>query len=129
MTAVEITEEEFMKALTDQKGVFLANGVFVGDVIDLINRKNAEIDDLIKENIRLERELRKAIMPNGMTAVTLYEAEMRGAEMIAKHDAEIRAEAIKEFAERVKALMKEIEFLEDWDIDQIAKEMEREQGK
>lgn len=37
--------------------------------------------------------------------------------------AKIKAEAIKEFAERMKALITEIEFVEDWDLDQIAKEM------
>ncbi len=47
--AMSMTEAEIMKALEDQKGVFLANGVFVRDALDLINRKNAENEEMSME--------------------------------------------------------------------------------
>ena len=68
------------------------------EAIDLINRKNAENYRLNFENLQML-------------------ASIKGLEE------RVRAEAIKEFAERMKELITEIEFVEDWDIDQIAKEM------
>lgn len=104
----QLTESEIMKALEDQKCVYLANGVFVFDALDLINRKNAEI----------------AVYKNNLEAMATTMHNSAKAE---------RAEAIKEFAERVKRKAKTHFPLHNEKevyssvrvkyIDQIAKEM------
>ena len=93
-----MTEAEIMKALEDQKGLYLANGVFAYDALALINRKNAEIEQFADIG-----------------------------KMYSEIKAEAKAEAIKEFAERVKEESiltdKFGEVILSADIDQIAKEM------
>ena len=94
--------------------------------LDLINRKNAEIERLEKtKSIGTTNWLTK-----GMSAEQIAEKK---AKAIAECNAEIRAEAIKEFAERVKAVMSPSTDFNDYtneflkivcnNIDQIAKEM------
>ena len=102
-----MTEKEIMKALECCKAYnydacsecpFNRNAdcafAVATNCLDLINRKNAEIEDLKIKN-----------------------------EHLAVFGAEAKNEAIEEFAERLKELITEIEFVEDWDIDRIAKEM------
>ena len=112
-----MTEAEIMKALECCKnddcdhcqnnfGNCYAN--LAGFALDLINSKNAEI-----EKMKLFEEKRKEIV---------YRAYLDDLGM----EARIKAEAIKEFAERLK-----LDFGDDWGIvacgfdqlDQIAKEM------
>ena len=87
------------------------------DLLDLINRKNAEIDSLFLEIKELNEVIKKITLPKGCIAITLEEIEIETA----------KAEAIKEFAERVKAdlttgwAVMRISVLHI--IDQIAKEM------
>ena len=113
-----MTETEIMKALVvhfdedkpcdecpywniDEPPCHISLQKDVQSAIDLINRKNAEIE-------RLENIISEMTFEN---------------EFFRTHIDKIKAEAIKEFAERMKALITEIEFVEDWDIAQIAKEM------
>ena len=91
--------------------------------IDLINRKEAEIDRLTKvekSHQELNGELRQEVERLNFENLQML-ASIKGLEERA------RAEAIKEFAERVKETMGKYcgEITED-DLYQIAKEMERE---
>ncbi len=131
MKSNDLTEAEIMKALEDQKGVFLANGVFVRDALDLLNRKNAETDRLtvIEEVHRKQNgELRKEV-----------KEKSKKLREILPIVAELKAEAIKEFTERVKTDFEDSRYITVNDsyrktcnsvvdhctkrIDQIAKEM------
>ena len=93
MTENKMTDTEIMKALefvfnkkailnfrNESRGVNCQ--VTIADVIDLINRKNAEIERL--------RDLTRIWMPTRSGGKTLF---------IVKKYNEVRAEAIKEFAE------------------------------
>ena len=102
------------------------------DALDLINRQKAEIDELQRRNSELEIEL-KAMRG----AANSYKAEIERFADIGKLYGEIRAEAIKEFAEKVNRELWDLPIMSDEDgeydyvcteslvdyIDNIVKEM------
>ena len=115
-----MTEAEIMKALEECKECHFFNDCEKSTrlALDLINRKNAEIERLsVVAHLGNARANDYRVMRDRAFKA---EAEIEAA----------RAEAIKEFAERVKAKATHMQF--DWidwnkididDIDQIAKEM------
>ena len=130
MTEKKLTEAEIMKAMEDQKHLFLANDVFVRDALDLINRKNAEIERLQKKD-GAECPVCHGVgrigttdwLTKNMSAKQLAEKK---AKAIAECNAEARAEAIKEFAERVKYEGRQdgaFGYVDLYAIEKIAKEM------
>lgn len=84
----QMTEAEIMRALKKQRDKVVANEVFVFEVIALINRKNAEIDELQHEKTELQHEIEKLNFENlqmvasikGLKAEAIksYSAELLG---------------------------------------------------
>ena len=88
--------------------------------LDLINRQKAEIERLLKDCADIDnfaRDICKERMLKGKTVADFEDLQ----EYIKKK----RAEAIKEFAERLKAIYGE--WLYDYKIDDLVKEMMEEQ--
>lgn len=116
----KLTEEEVLNELQSASEWFAEHGkntntAIIGickRAIDLINQKNEVIEELLDANEHLAVFLDETIVEKDK----MFD---QAKELIKT----ARAEAIKEFAERMKALITEIEFVEDWDINQIAKEM------
>ena len=101
-----MTDNEIIKAfdnLLSRKWIVAKSGaefITMGDVADLINRQRAEIE-------RLNKELE--IRPPASASFVFKLEEMQEKEKMleAKWKADVRAEAIKEFAERLKEEFKE----------------------
>ena len=111
----KLTEGEIIKALDNiqnHKWIFAKadNGDFIriGDVADLINRQKAEVSELQHRNSELEIELKSM-----RGAANSYKAEVErlkdtlnatiaGQETFQRYIATAKAEAVKEFAERLK---------------------------
>jgi peptide deformylase len=112
-----MTEAEIMKALEcyrNSKIIPTEEGcISIGDIIDLINRKNAEIEDLQHEKTELQHKIEKLNLENLQMVASIKGLEAR---------------AIKEFAER---LLKDYAIIiydgdcvvYDGDIYNLAKEM------
>lgn len=114
-----MTEAEIMKALEDQKDLFLANGVFVRDALDLINRKNAENERLKRLVISFTNEV--VIDSNGYYIKELsYDVITANAEKIRD---ELNAEAIKEFLQKAYKRSSQNATICFFKLKQIAKEM------
>ena len=127
-TEKKLTEAEIMKALEDQKDLFLANGVFVRDALDLINSKNEKLrqcsfehKELMKKVDRQKAEIEKWQQVN-------FDLCMAGGKLLHERKT-IRAEAIKEVLQRARGkvccIPQQHFTLEQvlYDLDQIAKEM------
>ena len=147
-----MTDNEIIKALELDKETIVALGGLNGippivqhtDVIDLINRQKAEIERLqsvnadMQESLRLAAEANKDMQAEVERYKTYYETMETEIYSFRKDQAEvkflknkIRAEAIKEFAERAKG---KAHFSEDFgeaavschDINALVKEMTEE---
>ncbi len=132
MKALECRNEDIICAVTDKDN----NTYFVynRDVIDLINRKNAESERVTTERDHLTETYMQVC--NAWHDTTIELQAMRNRVKKMRVDIKTaRAEAIKEFAERVKAKHRRITdydeagfgcqifIVEEEYIDQIAKEM------
>lgn len=136
-----MTESEIMKALECCKkreccecprvgkfeNVFLCYADLTHYVLNLINRKNAEIEALQKKDGAecptchgTGRTGTTDWLTKGMSAEQIAEKK---AKAIAECNTEIRAEAIKEVLQKVKKTNRSVAILRTSHIDQIAKEL------
>ena len=123
-----MTDKEIIKAFEQQ--VKLANKsnkmsilgkLILDDVLDLINRQKAEIERLKKENTILSKNADTAFQDGLNEAQDLYALQIKN---------DIKAMAIKEFAERLKGIVNfdiqrkrfDEEYMET-EIDNLVKEM------
>ena len=98
-----MTTEKLIKDLKEILGLMLVEGDLqrastVSKTIDLINHQNAEIERLTKVNAMLFQNADTAYQEGLNEAQALYACEVRG---------RVRAEAVKEFAKRLKQEMED----------------------
>ena len=132
MTEHKFTDDEIIRALEEElKTALVINHRFeesndtenpedhkfialLSDTIKLINRQKAEIERLENENKILSENADTAFQDGLNEAQDLYAEQIRR---------EIRAEAIKEFAERLKTEMSFGRYIQVDQIDNLVKEM------
>ena len=116
------------------KGKALCQGFLLDNTIGFINRQKAEIERLQSVNADMQESLRLAAEANKdmQAEIEGLKSARRSALKVFQLHTEIRAEAIKEFAERLKIEL-ELEDAETWfeiyecglirEIDNLVKEM------
>lgn len=108
------------------------NGV---DILDLIDRQQAKYEDLQEQFRHLDIEcerLEKANESQRAEIERLKSLERNVYETVEKLKNKIETEARKEFAEKLKDIGKQegaYDYVSLWDIDNLLKEMERENDK
>lgn len=122
-----MTDNEIIKALkseihlTEYVDGFYADNVSIEllkNTINLINRQKAEIERLERENEILSVNSDTAFQDGLNEARDLYATEVEN---------EIKAEAVREFAKRLRSIGKQdgaYDYVSLWDIDNLVKEME-----
>ena len=116
------TEDEFINEVTEAYNQNLGAGCYVGGLLRIINRQKAE-------NINLNGHLEqlKSRYDNARAEIERLQKENHWFADIGKMYSEVRAEAVKEFAERLKAIIikcpKNFISITAKDIDNLLKEL------
>lgn len=135
------SENCFVCPLSSNRFESECKDIFLGAVVDLINRKNAEIDganELVSVAIDVQNNFHEKIEEQEAANERLNKEVDRLSQVVLYHEgqiAEAKAEVIKEFAEKVKvssnktdlicsgALVRREYTITEESLDQIAKEM------
>jgi 2-iminoacetate synthase ThiH len=111
----KLTDNEVVKALENAeyrrdgitlRGFYLDHEI-IKQVIDLINRQKAEIERLKKSNRNWRRKVKRLRKPLPASAVSMMvEQAERQKQKAEEFIANVKVDAYKEFAERLKAMSK-----------------------